>query len=279
MHGLGDNIYQRSFIRELQCEVYLITSWPQLYKDLPNVYPVKPFMKLRTQRKNVLRQPSNIWSKQPNQPSRKIGYGGTTLRNGSILKAMKMQFKTDAKIFDLPVFEKHLVGSKKYAVIRPVTIRKEWRNEARNPLTEYINIANDMLKKLGYTTVSIADIENGEEWALDPPLCDINFNNGELEFERLMGLIQGASLVVGGVGWVVPASIAAGVPLITILGGHGGHNAPEKITGEPMKLEKARWIYPDNYCMCTNMLHDCEKTISGFSNKFNKSLESLCLKN
>lgn len=277
MHGLGDNIYQRSFVREIKDDVYLITSWPQLYKDLPNVYPVKPFMKLRTQRKNVLRQPSNIWSKRPNQSSRKIGYGGITLRNGSILKAMKMQFKTDAKIFDLPVFEKPLVGSKKYAVIRPVTVRKEWRNEARGPLSEYISIACEKLKKLGYKTVSIADLEDGEEWAIELPDCDLKFNNGELLFEDIMSLVQNASVVVGGVGWIVPASVAYGTPLITILGGHGAHNAPEKITGEPMNLKNVMWIYSDNYCMCSDILHRCNKKITDFESKLNTALESLCL--
>lgn len=276
MHGMGDNIYQRAFVRELKHHVYLVTSWPQLYSDLTNVFPVKPAIKLRTQKKNVLTQPHHIWHKPPMPPLRKIMYGGASLRNGSILKSMRLSFRTNAKIFDLPKFEQPLLN-KPYAVVRPVTIRTEWKNEARNPDPEYICIAAKELKSRGYTTVSVADLEEGAEWSNQMPACDINYNNGELSFESLMGLIQGSSVVVGGVGWIVPASVAAGVPLITVLGGHGGHNHPDKIAGEPMDLTLVRWIFPDNYCMCTDMLHRCDKTITGFNEKFNDALESLCL--
>ena len=52
MMGLGDNIYQRSFIKLLDGDIYLRTPWPEIYKDLRNVFPVKSETILRTQRKN-----------------------------------------------------------------------------------------------------------------------------------------------------------------------------------------------------------------------------------
>lgn len=278
MYGLGDNIYQRAFIREIKERVYLYTAWPQLYKDLINIKFVKPTTNLRTQNKNIHIQDAILWDTAPSLPVKKIGYGAAAFRTGSILDAMSNQFGVSAKIFDLPKFKSHEI-KKPYAIVRPATVRKEWKNIARNPESKYVSISADLLIKNGYTVVSVADLQDGQEWANELPQCDVAYNNGELSLESLMGLVQGASLIVGGVGWIVPAAIACGIPLICILGGHGGHNAPEKITGEPMDTNKTRWIYPDHYCRCTTMLHQCNKKISGFENKFLSALGSLCLSN
>src|SRR5438067_12965057 len=58
MLGLGDTIYQRPSIVELSRrieKVFVATSWPELFCDLPNVYPVKPKVDLRVQLENVKR--------------------------------------------------------------------------------------------------------------------------------------------------------------------------------------------------------------------------------
>lgn len=276
MHGLGDNIYQRAFVREIKDDVFLYTSWPQIYKDLENVYPVRPITCLRTQNKNINRQPDSIWSIPKKQPELKIIYGKSDLQSGSILSAMRSRFNVTPKIFDLPKFTEmnNIIKftKTKYAIIRPVTVRTEWKNEARNPLPEYINKAAEILKKTGYTTVSVADIEENEEYAETLPHCDIKFNNGELNLECLMSIVQNASLIVGSVGWIVPASIAAGIRLIIILGGHGGYNAPEKIVSGIMNTDKISWIYPDNYCRCTKKIHNCNKTVTNFEEKFTYAL-------
>lgn len=273
MYGLGDNIFQRAFVREIKERVYLRTCWPQLYSDLSNVYPVAGSTRLRTQKKNMSRISANIWHQAPALPAKKIGYGNAAFKKGSILDAMGKCFGVNPRVFDMPHFEGPDI-QKPYAVIRPVTVRKEWLNIARNPLPCYVSVASEILMDHGYTVVSVADIHGSLEWADELPRCDIAYNHGELPFEPLMGLIQDAAVVVGGVGWIVPAAIAAGVPLITILGGQGGHNAPEKITGTPMDLDKTSWIYPDNYCRCTKMTHLCDKVITDFEYKFD---EVLCL--
>ena len=275
MHGMGDNIYQRAFVREIGERVYLHTSWPQLYRDLPNVFPVKPKTRLRTQLKNILVQPSEIWHQAPSLPAKRIRYGNASFKQGSILDAMQKCFGVKPKIFDLPEFDRPVI-SEPYAVVRPVTVRSEWTNIARNPYPEYVCEASEILRAKGYRVVSVADLQDGAEWAEQLPDFDEAYHSGELSFEQLMGLVQGASVVVGGVGWIVPATIAAGVALITILGGHGGHNAPEKITGASMDLSKAHWIYPDNFCRCSNMLHDCDKTITNFRQKFEDALNAVC---
>ena len=51
MLGMGDNIYQRAFVRQLPAGTFIKTPWPELYEDLP-VLPVRSNTTLRTQRKN-----------------------------------------------------------------------------------------------------------------------------------------------------------------------------------------------------------------------------------
>lgn len=276
MYGMGDNIYQRAFVREIKSEtVYIETPWPQIYYDLRNVRPVKIYTKLRTHSKNVDAQDACTWYDAPNhQADIKVQYqtGPYSLGKSSILDAMRHCFGFDAKVFDLPKFDR-LPIEVPYAVIRPVTIRREWKNTARNPNGEYLCEASKILRENGFRVILIADLKTGEEWIDGPiPESDISYLHGELTLEKVLGLIQGAALVVGGVGWVVPAAIALKVPLICIQGGQGGLNAPEKITGAPMDLSRVKWILPDNFCRCDNRAHACNKTISQFKARFEEAL-------
>ncbi len=40
MHGMGDCIHQRAVIRQLldRHEIWLETSWPQIYHDMPQIH-------------------------------------------------------------------------------------------------------------------------------------------------------------------------------------------------------------------------------------------------
>ena len=266
MQGLGDNIYQRSVLREIKERVYLRTSWPQMYIDLPHIKPVLPKTRLRTQLKNLDTQGANVWHACPSLPMRKLTYTIHDLQRESVLQTMERRLGAKPRIFDLPKFDGPEIPPR-YAVIRPVTVRAEWRNHSRGPYPEYIAAATDILRKKGVYTVSIADLQDGAEWADTLPCCDKEYNKGELIFTRLIGLIQNASVVVGGVGWIVPAAIAAGVPLIGVLGGLGAFNAPDKIISAPMDDSKTKWITPDNYCMCDDMRHACDKKITDFEDK------------
>lgn len=261
MKGLGDNIYQRAFVRELPGPVWLDTPWPELYQDLLGVNFVKPITKLRTQAKNVQRTPVK-WVPQPRGPVTQISYG-----NVGILPGMHRQFKVRPRVFDLPSFGSSTMDAK-YVVVRPATIRAEWHAESRNPLPEYIVQAAAVMRAKGYTVVSVADLEPGKEWAVEPlPEYDTAYHAGELEVREMMALIQGASAVIGGVGWLLPAAVAYKVPAWIICGGWGMFNSPEKLTAPPMDLSNLTFAVPDNFCLCSANNHKCDKRIFDYAAK------------
>lgn len=272
MYGLGDNIYQRAFVKQMP-GAYVVTPWPELYSDL-DVKAVKPQTRLRTQLKNV-RESKEKWHPFPKaNRTVQISYGARELANGSIVSAMKGKFGVAPGSFDLPDFGPSPVSNRPYAIVRPVTVRSEWRNPARSPRPEYVAAAAEELRRRGYYVVSLADLEAGQEWLVPPaPPCDERIHKGEWKVKQLLSAIRHASVVVGGVGWIVPACIATRTPLYCVLGGCGGHNAPEKITDPSMDLTRVGWAIPDKFCRCSNNMHECEKEIRGFDQNFRSWLD------
>jgi ADP-heptose:LPS heptosyltransferase len=278
MQGLGDTIYQRPFIKSLAnkyAKVYVETAWPELLEDIDNIYFVKSETRLRTQSKNVASQDQSRWVSKPSGlKTITIRYGHKEMRTMSIPEAMKSYFYTNPVEWDLPVYEKSPVIGK-YAVIRPVTARSEWPNVARNCHSDYIKQASLLLKEAGYTVVSIADLEYGKEVLIgDEPYSDVKFHNGELSVKEIIALVNEACVVVSAVGFMAPMTMALGIPYICILGGMGGHNRPDRISSDTLpNNNKISWIEPDNFCMCTDMKHECDKTISNFEKVFKEELK------
>lgn len=268
MQGLGDNIYQRAFIKQLPQPIYLQTPWPELYRDM-RVRFIKPDTKLRTQLKNVER--NTRWAAPSfSQQARRVSYGSEGIFTG-----MRRSIGVEPGAMDLPDFGRSPVDGK-YAVIRPVSVRAEWRADARNPLPEYVNSAVKILRSQGYTVVSVADLEPEKEWAVgDLPDADIRFDHGELPIEKLLDLVSSAAVVVGGIGWIVPAAIAAKVPAWIICGGQGGFNHPNLITDCTMDLSSIYFAVPENYCRCTRREHECDKRIIDHDKRFAEWLNRL----
>lgn len=263
MKGLGDNIYQRAFIKALPKPVWLETPWPELYRDVPGIHFLRPDTKLRTQAKNLRRQNAATWERAPRGRLVQVAYG----RQG-IFPGMAGCFRSRATALDLPDFGPSPVEGP-YVLVRPVTVRAEWRADTRNPLPEYIAQAAAEMQRRGYRVVSVADLEPGKEWALDPlPPADIRFHAGELPVEQLLALLQGASAVIGGIGWIVPAAIAARAPAWIVCGGQGGFNHPELITHPSMDLSRITFAVPDNFCRCTQKQHACDKRIADYDARF-----------
>lgn len=270
MRGLGDNLFQRPFVRaacERRANVYLETPWPELYADLP-VRPVATATPLRTQALNEARQPAALWSTPPAAVElRRFSYGHGALRRGSIVQALERTVPLGRTpfAFDLPPLGPSPAietGGKPLALVRPVTVRREWRNPARNPRPEYLaEIAGSLMAT--HHVVCVAHLAAGEEW-LDGPLPPHHqaLIAGELDVRQLLALVRAAAVAVGGVGWLVPAAIAAGTPAFIILGGQGGHNGPAKITDPRMNLTRLGYATPDRFCGCDQMGHRCDKRIS-----------------
>lgn len=262
MRGLGDNIYQRAFVKALNGPVYLDTPWPELYRDLPDVHFVRPDTKLRTQSKNIAKQAA--WQTRPRHGS------VLTIRYGleGIIPGMRMSFRVRPAAFDLPDFGPSPVSGK-YVVMRPVTVRSEWRADTRNPDPWYTAQAAACAMLRGYKVVSVADLEDGKEWLVDDwkYSADIEYHRGELDVSQLMALIQGASAVIGGIGWIVPACLAAKVPAWVVCGGQGGYNSPELICPEGSTVT---FSVPDNFCRCRLKEHNCDKRISNHAADFTR---------
>lgn len=265
MMGLGDNVYGRAFIKSLvkSTPVLLETPWPEIYQDLPNIKFIKPHTRLRTQKKSADRVDESVWAKPYFGNSIQISYG-----DKGIMRGMRERFKVDSSSFDLPDFDSPISG--KYAVIRPATVRTEWSAASRNPKPEYIAECAEKLLSEGYSVISVADLEDGVEWAVEPlPKATKRFHKGEFNIKELLGLIQHASVVVGGVGWMTPASIAYKVPSWIIFGGFGAFNAPENLFDKDrMDLSKIGYALPDDFCRCRDGAHKCRKDISNHAEKF-----------
>lgn len=283
MAGLGDTIFARPIVRALaggRGDVYVRTAWPQIIGDLG--YPLATRSQLRTQAKNLAR---SIFPKPviPTPPSVHPRYGPRELREGlTILSALEKtsganlgpRVTMDLPEFDPPVLAN--VRGKPVAVVRPSTVRREWPNSSRNPGEPYLRQAVAMLRARGFHVVSVADVAPPlERRSGDILPADEWFDHGELVVEELIGLVQSASIVVGGIGFIVPMCLATKTPAIFIGGGQGAYNAPGVVADRRVDQSHVRFILPDHYCLCEGMNHDCPKEISGFRALFDSALDEL----
>lgn len=266
MRGLGDGLFSRAFIKQLPGEIYYDTPWPELVADLPNVHCIRPQTTLRTQSKNIARH--TTWTMPPaRQPTRQIRYGAE-----GIIPGMTASFGVAPGVFDLPPLPPSPeIGP--YVVVRPATVRSEWRADTRNPDPEYIRAAAAEAQRRKYRVIGVADLQQGHEWALAPmPPADYAYYTGELPVEQLLALVQGAAAVIGGIGWLVPAALAARVPAWIICGGQGGFNSPHQICPAGSTITFA---VPDNFCRCKLKQHGCDKRISNYDAKLTAWFDGL----
>ena len=276
MWGLGDNCYSRPFICAAanKFDLWLETPWPELYADL-DIKFVRGARRLRTQLKNIERQSPDRWSRPPKMV-RQIWIKYSNLAQWSIIASMERQWRAFGVVFDPGLFDLPDLGSspitseRPIAVIRPVTVRREWRNEARNPRPEYIvKLATSLMDT--HHVVAVADLQPGEEWLIGPsvPAREL-FLTGQLTVRQLLALVRDADIVIGGVGWIVPAGIALKTKTFVVLGGMGGHNAPDKITDPRLDLSRLGFAVPDNFCQCMSMSHNCDKAMADPLGQFSR---------
>jgi len=188
---------------------------------------------------------------------------------------MNFPVKFDDIEMDLPEQYESSKGLKPYVIVRPVTLRKEWRADSRNCKPEYINQAVEQLRKK-YKIVMVADLHNGKEWIVgDMPYYDYGYIHGELNLPKIISMVRGAAAVVAPVGWAVPMCLATTTPLLCIMGGQGMHNNIARLTDSRIDDDHVKFAMPDNFCMCGDKSHDCDKSISGFDHLLTEWVESL----
>ncbi len=133
------------------------------------------------------------------------------------------------------------------------------------------SVKNDFVPKSHFESEIGRRVTAAKKGLVDPK----EFLAGELDITRLMALFQAASMVVGGVGFALPAAIAAGAPCVMIAGGQGAYNDPRVVTSPGMDTSRLRWLMPDAYCRCTDRLHDCPKEITDFRERFLSAVADL----
>src|SRR5690606_22535876 len=92
MHGPGDCLHQRGILRqfvERHDEIWLETSWPQVYHDMPTVRCVAKGTTLRTQLKNIERCRGQFVEAVGASNTIRIRYSPQQVKeSGSVLAAM-----------------------------------------------------------------------------------------------------------------------------------------------------------------------------------------------
>jgi len=268
--GIGDSIYARGMANRMP-DAYVRTAWPEIFPE----HRCVPFESgLRSiVRENSRRRPRFV--ERPEVAVLKYAcYESRDLDAGvSIPAQMAERCGVADPVFDLPDFGPSSVASNRVAVVRPVTLRREWLVESRAPDPTYIAQAAQALHEAGFTVVSVADVNVADEWMLEPaPYADVRFEHGELLVTEMLALVQHAACAVGGIGWIVPACMAAGVPLLCVLGGFLQRNAPDRLT---MGEHRITYAWPDDPCWCNDFHHDCRKTITDFGKTLENWIETL----
>lgn len=287
--GFGDNIYARPIIRyavERRGQVVLETPWPELYSDMPDVFPAKPTTTLRTQSRNVER--AGIWWTDPEDlKPHKIGYRQNEISKlglmGSLRYSAPWVAPSDKLKLDLPQYPKKLLDGQQvgrpYAVIRPVTVRKEWDTSARNCDPSYIQHAIHELNDRGFCTILLYDVDGDRETFVGekPTGAHVEINSHESGFDTksLISLCQHADLLVGPVGWLVPFGYASKVPTYVIHGGAGDRNHPTYLAPDFDPAHKVAHALPDYYDMSAGKRGIGSTKISNFERNFAAFVEAI----
>lgn len=267
MHGMGDNLHQRSIVRTLMQDhdVWLETPWPSIYHDL-DIHVVSKGSKLRTQAKNAAREADLFEHSEPPKGARelRVSYSPDRVRQcGSVLAAMSKQCNLPTGDFRLPVpqawIERVPVSTDKpILVYRPLVERREWTGcRNRNPdAGAYHEIFQSM--RDGFFVVSVADLVGGEEWMTSVAIeADATFHKGELDFQQLSGLFAMASLVYTAPGFGVVLAQAVETPVIAVFGGY--EDSQSFRSGNPTPYLGIDTVNP---CRCFSHSHRCEKRIN-----------------
>ena len=271
MHGLGDCLHQRAIVRQLaqRFDLWLETSWPLVYWDIPGLKLLARGTRLRTQLKNAARE-EKLFTRHPPPPwvpAIKVEYPPVYVRAfGSVLGAMCARVGVPKEDFRLPLrpqwlekADKVLKGvTKPVMLFRPLVTRREWTGgQTRNPIpADYERLFHSIAPR--FHVVSVADLEHDAEWLIGNRLTtDQKFHRGELDAETLFGIAARSALIFGAPGFQTVLGQAIGTPGVTVFGGY------EDASSFSAGASYAPWlaIEPETPCPCWRHDHECPKDI------------------
>lgn len=273
MHGLGDNLHQRSVIRELakSREIWLETSWPCVYWDMPHVKLLGRGTLLRTQLKNQQREAGAFTRESPpvNAGTLKVHYPPREVRErGSVLRAMSHMCNVAPGDFRLPIKPEWLAKAdaliaelqpdRPLMFFRPLVNRREWTGgTTRNPDEFQYSELYEMIRER-FFVVSVADLVPDIEWNVGPAnRADVCFHRGEIDVETLFGLASRSALLFGAPGFLTVMGQAIGTPTVTVFGGYEDASSFSSGAG----FTKWLAIEPIRPCPCFTHNHKCRKRL------------------
>lgn len=241
MHGIGDNLHERGVVRELmkKHELWLQTSWPQFFHDMPELHLLPRKSPLRAMARNEISARALYGSIQPPNGARTVacGYLSRMPKSGkSVLQVMSEVCGAPAVgDFRLPIpaawnaradaVLAKLAPSKPLLIYRP-PIQISEANKlasqakvARNPdLAAYHALITAI--RADYFVISIADLKDKEEWLVGPRFeADAEFHRSELDFETIAAITARAALVYTSPCFLLVLAQAVSAPLIAVFGG------------------------------------------------------------
>lgn len=243
MHGIGDNLHERAIVRELMrdYEVWMKTSWPQMYWDLvPELHLLPLGSPICWMAKNEVRCKALYGSSRPPRGTREVypGYSWPDAKALSVLGAMAKRVGVPVGDFRLPIAPSwsakadallaRLAPRKPLLIYRPLMAISEsspkaaLAKRARNPdFAAYAELFAQIRER--YFVVSLADAMPGQEWIVGHQIkADVEFHRGELDCETVMALTARAALVYCSPCFMTVLAQAVGTPLICVFGGWEG---------------------------------------------------------
>jgi hypothetical protein len=245
MHGLGDNLHERAIVRELMraYEVWLKTSWPQLFWDMPALHLLPLKSPIPWMQKNEIRTAA-LYGRTPPPPGAKLVSNGylSRMRPGNRVSVLQTMANVcgvqlgegDFRLPVAPAWDQkadallaRLNPSKPLMIYRPLIAlhgpnRESARAKlARNPDFAAYHALVSRIRPL-FFVVSLADLGDAEALIGPQIEADAAYHNGELDLETVVALTARAELVFTSPCFLTVMAQAVSTPLICIFGGFEG---------------------------------------------------------
>ena len=245
MHGLGDNLHERALVRELMRtnEVWLKTSWPQLFWDLERDLHLLPLKSpIAWMAKNEIRTAA-LYGRTPAPSSARTitnGYLGKMPKGiadyGSVLGTMAnicgVQMVGDFRLPIAPAWRERaeavlarLKPTKPILIYRPqIAISEANRLSAqakiaRNPDAEVYRALYAAIRDR-YFVISLADVTQNVERLIGEQIePDAAFHAGELNIEEIAALVSMSAMVLCSPGFMAVLAQAVGARSVCVFGG------------------------------------------------------------